>query len=136
MKALFCEYYKANVEKRKASFRAYHVSHRSARLRYFRKYHCATKHRRVRKARYSLAQPNQLLIEKYVRSGLASLLADREVMLKLKEEFKSLHATVAGSLSKTKLERTVGKLAVRRLVCKALQIRRNLAGVLLPVLSV
>ena len=131
MKALFCEYYKANSVKMKAMFRVYHATYHNARLQYFRKYHCATKQRKVRKARYSLAQPNQLLIERFFRSVLANLLADREVMFKLKEEFKSLHASVAGSLRRSELERTVGRLAVKRLVCKALQIRTNFAGVLL-----
>ena len=67
----------------------------SARLRYFRKYHSYTKLKRVTKARHSLAQPNQLTIERFYRSVNANLLADGEVFNKLKEEFKSLHADVA-----------------------------------------
>ena len=50
---------------------------------------------------------------------------------KLKEEFKSLHAGVADTLSRAELEQTVGRLSVKRLVCKALQIRRKHAGFLL-----
>ncbi|CAI8043862.1 hypothetical protein GBAR_LOCUS24346, partial [Geodia barretti] len=115
----------------KALFRDYHASHRSARLRYFRKYHTHTKPKRVTRARYSLAQPNQLTIEQCYRSVNANLLADGKVLLKLKEEFKSLHAGVADTLSKAELEKTVGRLAVKRLVCKALQIRRKHAGFLL-----
>ena len=83
------------------------------------------------KARYSLAQPNQLVIEKYYGSVKANLLADSEVLLKLKEEFKSLHAGVADTLSRAELEKTVGRLSVKRLVCEALQIRREYAGFLL-----
>ena len=50
---------------------------------------------------------------------------------KLKEEFKSLHAGVADTLSRAELEQTVGRLSVKRLVCKALQILRKHAGFLL-----
>ena len=114
-----------------ALFRDYHASHRSARLRYFRKYHSYTKLKRLTKARYSLAQPNQLSIEKFYRSALANLLADGEVLVKLKEEFESMHAGVADTLSRAELKQTVGRLAVRTLVCKALQIRRKHAGFLL-----
>ena len=131
MKALFQEYYTSHCGSRLALFREYHASNRSARLRYFRKYHSYTKLKRVTKARYCLAQPNQLAIEKYYKSVKANLLADGEVLVKLKEEFKSLHAGVADTLSKAGLEQTVGRLAVKRLVCKTLQIRRKHAGFLL-----
>ena len=116
----------------KALFREYHASHHSTRLRYFRKYHCYAKRERVKKARYSLAQPiNQLAIERCYKSVKANLLADGEALLKLKQEFKSLRAGVADTLSKAELEQTVGRLAVKRLVCKTLQIRRKHAGFLL-----
>ena len=131
MLALFREYYASHRSAMLAFFREYYASHRSARVRYFRKYHSYTKLNRVTKARYSLAQPNQLAIEKYYKSVKANLLADGEVLLKLKKEFKSLHAGVADTLSKAELEQTVGRLAVKRLVCKALQIRRKHAGFLL-----
>ena len=68
---------------------------------------------------------------KYYKGVLPNLLANNETVLKLKEEFKSLHACVADTLSKAELEKTVGRLAVKRLVCKALQIRRINAGALL-----
>ena len=123
--------YKADPEKMKALFREYHASHHSTRLRYFRKYHCYAKRERVKKG-YSLAQPiNQLAIERCYKSVKANLLADGEALLKLKQEFKSLHAGVADTLSKAELEQTVGRLSVKRLVCKTLQIRRKHAGFLL-----
>ena len=118
--------YKADPEKMKALFREYHASHHSTRLRYFRKYHCYAKRERVKKARYSLPQPiNQLAIERCYKSVKANLLADGEALLKLKQEFKSLRAGVADTLSKAEFEQTVGRLAVKRLVCKTLQICRK-----------
>ena len=135
MKALFRDYHASHHSARLDLFREYHASHRSARLRYFRKYHSYTKLKRVTKARYSLAQPNQLSIEKYFRNVQVNILADREVLVKLKEEFKSLHAGVADTLSRAELEQTVGRLSVKRLVCKALQIRRKHAGFLVATIK-
>ena len=58
--------YRAEPEVKKAVFKQYYSMHRSARLRYFRKYHCYTKRIKVTKARYSLAQPTQLVTEKFL----------------------------------------------------------------------
>ena len=122
--------YRANLNKRKAVFKGYHATHRSARLRYFRKYHCHTKRVRVTKAKYSLAQPNQLVIEKYFRCAQANLLADVEMKTKLMKQFKSQHFGVARKLSRKDLRSTVGRLAAKRLVGRSLQLRRKYAGFL------
>ena len=123
--------YRANSNKRKAAVKGYHATHRSARLRYFRKYHCHTKRVRVTKAKYSLAQPNQLVIEKYFRCAQANLLADVEMKTKLMKQFKSQHFGVARKLSRKDLGSTVGRLAAKRLVGRSLQLRRKYAGFLL-----
>ena len=128
--------YKANPEKMKALFREYHASHRSARLAAFREYR-ASHHSAMLAAfsEYHVSHRSARLryFRKYhsYRSVNANLLADGEVFNKLKEEFKSLHADVADTLSRAELEKTVGRLSVKRLVCKALQIRRKHAGFLL-----
>ena len=75
-----------------------------------------------------MAQPNQLAIEKIFRSLKANLLADSEVLLKLKQEFKSLNGGVADTLSRAELKQTMVSLAVKRLVCKTLQILGNMQG--------
>ena len=77
--ALFREYHVSHRGARLAVLQDYHASHRGARLRNFRKYHSYTKLKRLTKARYSLAQPNQLAIEKCYRSVKANLLADGSV---------------------------------------------------------
>ena len=128
MKALFRDYHASHHSARLELFREYHASHRSARLRYFRKYHSYTKLKRVTEARYSLAQPNQLSIEKFFRNVQVNILTDREVLVKLKEEFKSLHAGVADTLSRAELEQTVGRLSVKRLDCKALENMQGFGG--------
>ena len=92
--------YRAEPEVKKAVFKQYYSMHRSARLRYFRKYHCYTKRIKVTKVRYSLAQPTQLVIEKFFRCAQASLLADSKMKTKLIKQFESQHIGVARKLSR------------------------------------
>ena len=54
---------KPAAEVMKETFRKYHATHKGVRLQYSQKYHCYTKRVKVTKARYSLIQPTQLLIE-------------------------------------------------------------------------
>ena len=89
---------------------------------YFKKYHCHTQQKAVTKAKYSLAQPNQIAINKCLKSVLVNLLGDSEILFKFKEEFQSLHPDRAATLSKTDLQNTVGRLAVKKIVHKAFQI--------------
>ena len=49
----------------------------------------------------------------------------------MKEEFLKLYAGIAATLSKTELEKVVGRLAAKTLAYKALQMRRKNAGFLL-----
>ena len=79
-------YYDTHKEGRQASLRIYYDAHRNTRLRYFRKYHCCTQRVNVSKARYGLAQPSQLVMEKYCRSVLASIQGDSEMKSKLMEQ--------------------------------------------------
>ena len=123
--------YAAKPEVMKAMFQKYHTAHRNTRLRYFRKYHCCTKRVKVSKARYGLAQPSTLAIEKYYRCTQASLLADTDTKTKLTKQFKSQHLCVAAKLGKKCLESTVVRLAAKRLVGRSLQLRRKYAGLLL-----
>ena len=116
-------------------FKAYHKANRSARLKYFRKYHCCTKIKPVTKAKYRLAQPTLLVINQYVNTVKANLRANAEAMFQLEEAFKARHCGVAEQLSRDDLEMTVGRLAAQRIVSKALQVRKEHAGLLLGSLK-
>ena len=83
------------------------------------------------KNRYVLAQPNQLAIEKCLRSMLANLLGDKELLSKLKVEFQEMHPGRTATLSRAELEKAIGTLAAKTLVYKALQMRSKNAGFLL-----
>ena len=127
--------YTAQSAKRKAMFKSYHKANRSARLKYFRKYHCCTKRKPVTKAKYRLAQPTLLVIDQYINTLKASLRANAEAMSQLEEAFKARHCGVAKQLSRDDLEMTVCRLAAQRLVSKALQVRKEHAGLLLGSLK-
>ena len=127
--------YTAQSAKRKAMFKSYHKANRSARLKYFRKYHCCTKRKPVTKAKYRLAQPTLLVIDQYINTLKASLRANAEAMSQLEEAFKARHCGVAKQLSRDDLEMTVCRLAAQRLVNKALQVRKEHAGLLLGSLK-
>ena len=116
-------------------FKSYHKANRSARLKYFRKYHCCTKRKPVTKAKYRLAQPTLLVIDQYINTLKASLRANAEAMSQLEEAFKARHCGVAKQLSRDDLEMTVCRLAAQRLVSKALQVRKEHAGLLLGSLK-
>ena len=116
-------------------FKSYHKANRSARLKYFRKYHCCTKRKPVTKAKYRLAQPTLLVIDQYINTLKASLRANAKAMSQLEETFKARHCGVAEQLSKDDLEMTVCRLAAQRLVSKALQVRKEHAGLLLSSLT-
>ena len=127
-KASARSYYDAHKEGRQASLRIYYDAHRSTRLKYFRKYHCCTQRVNVSKARYGLAQPSQLVMEKYYRSVLASIQGDSEMKSKLMEQ---KHFVVPTKLTRKDLSSAVARLAAKRLVGKSLQLRKKYAGLLL-----
>ena len=81
------------------------------------------------KNRYVLAQPNQLVIEKCLRSVLANLLGDKELLSKLKVEFQEMHPGRIATLSRAELEKAIGTLTAKTLVYKALQMRSKNAGI-------
>ena len=127
--------YIAQCTKRKAMFKAYHKANRSARLKYFRKYYCCTKIKPVTKAKYRLTQPTLLVIDQCVNTVKANLRANSKAMSQLEEAFKARHGGVAEQLSRDDLEMTVCRLAAQRLVSKALQVRKEHAGLLLGSLK-
>ena len=123
--------YIAQCAKRKTMFKAYHKANRSARLKYFRKFHCCTKRKPVTKAKYRLAQPTLLVIDQYVNTVKANLRANAKAISQLEDAFKARHFGVAEQLSRDDLELTVCRLVAQRIVSKALQVRKEHAGLLL-----
>ena len=117
-------------------FKAYHKANRSARLKYFRKYYCCTKIKPVTKAKFRLTQPTLLVIDQCVNTVKVNLRANSEAMSQLEEAFKARHGGVAEQLSREDFEMTVCRLVAQRLVSKALQVRKEHAGLLLGSLKV
>ena len=122
--------YRSKPEVMKETFRKYHATHRGVRLQYFQKYHCYTKRVKVTKARYSLIQPTQLLIEKCFRLMQANPLTDKETKGNLMEQYNS--QLWCGNETKYKrFGSPVVRLPTKRLIGRSLQLRRKYAGFLL-----
>ena len=121
--------YYANPDKKKMKSRVYYTQNHKARLESFRKYHCCYRKKlcHLRKARYNLAKPKPVKAEMYVRKIQGHLLVDFEAKCKLKEIFH-MHVLQHKCAD---LEKTVCKLAARKLVNISLQQRSNSAGTLL-----
>ena len=98
----------------------------------FRKYYSTHKHDICLdgKPRYILAQPKPAQKAIYVIGLHSSLLNDFEARSNLTKAFKNLHKSVAKRMPRV-LGKTACRLAARRLLNKALQIRKEHAGVLL-----
>ena len=134
-------HYHAHPHRKKALSRANFARKRCARIMSFRKYYgCHRDDRRIaRRARYFLSQqkPRYILFqpkpcekEMYLRELQTHLSHDFEAKSQLTKAFKKLHESVAKRMPRV-LQRTVCRLAARRLLNKALQIRKEHAGLLL-----
>ena len=75
-----------------------------------------------------MAQPSQLVTEKYCRSALASLQGDSGMKSKL---MKQQHFVVPTKLTRKDLSSAVVRLAAKRFVGKSLQLHKKYAGLLL-----
>ena len=121
--------YYANPDKNKMKSRIYYTQNNKARLEYFRKYRCCYRKTicHLRKARYNLTKPKPVMTGMYLRKIQADLLSDCEAKCHLKKVF---HVDVFQH-TRADLEKTVCKLAARKLVNISLQQRSNSAGTLL-----
>ena len=124
--------YRVYPDKKKAASCIYYANNHSARLRSFRKYHCCHQKdiRLFKKARYILAQPKPTVKEMYLKDIQLNLAGNFEAMSQLRGSFKELHPGIAKQMPRV-LGRTVCRLAARRLLNKALQLRKIHAGCLL-----
>ena len=131
-KATSRAWYRAWPERKKVTSHAYFSKNRSARLFSFRRYYSNHKEDICleKKPRYVLLQPKPAEKEMYLRELQAHLFHDIEARSKLTKTFKKLHKSVAKRIPRV-LGRTVCRLAARRLLNKAMQVRKELAGLLL-----
>ena len=126
--------YYANPKKMKAAAkRLYYTKRQSDRLASFRKYHCCYRKKpsSLKKARYHLTQPKPVRTEIQVGNIQANLLCNLDAKSQLIKTFKGFH--VGKHISK-ELEKTVCRLAARKLVNNALQTRKSSAGELLATI--
>ena len=117
---------------KKAAVCSYYVKNRSVRSKSFKQYHSLHKEDicLLRRARYVLAEPKPAVKEVYLKETQAHLLCDFEARSELIKVFKQVHKSVAERMPRI-LGKTVCRLAARRLVNKALQMRKEHAGCLI-----
>ena len=135
-KALVKAWCRAHREQKSALSRAYFAKNLSARAQLFRKYYARHKDDicLTRRDRYILSQPNTGDKERYLKSLQANLLNDFEARSELMKTFRKQHESVAKRIRRV-LGRTACRLAARRLLHKALQVRKDHAGSLLKCIT-
>ena len=124
--------YRAEPDRKRATSRAYFAKNHSARIQSFREYHAC--HKKdiclIKNAKYILAQPKPADTEIYLKGMQSNLLCNYEARSELIKAFKKVHKSLAKQMPRV-LGRTVCRLGARRLLNKALQMRKEHAGYLL-----
>ena len=123
-KSAFRKSYCANTARMKRKYGVYYAQNHKARLLYFQQYHV----KKVRQVRYTLEKPKPIKIESYLRKIQANLLSNSEAKSQL---IKAFHVRGVAQNVSFDMEKTVCKLAARKLVNMALQKRSDGAGTLL-----
>ena len=123
------EQYSKHPEKKRASSRRHYSTHREKKRTYSRKQYrdnrdniCAQ-----RRAKYVLAEPKPDVKHMYVKEIQSQLLADAEARSQISDSFPKMHINAPPKVSGTAMCR----VAAKKLLNKALQIRREHAGSLL-----
>ena len=124
--------YNANPVVKKAAARMHFVKTAVAKVKWYRKYY--SKHRgRIcasRRSRYALAEPRPVVKELYVKEIQCRLVANHGARVALLEACRREYSSAAKHLPKGVMN-SLCKIAAKRLVNKALQLRKEHAGVLL-----
>ena len=131
-KAARCTKYRVNPEKEKAATRMRYVKTAGAKLKWYRKYYskhggriCA-----ARRSRYALAEPRPVAKELYVKEIQCRLVANPGARVALLEACRRECNSAAKYLPRGVIN-SLCKIAAKRLVNKALQLRKEHAGALL-----
>ena len=126
-RAAFCASYRAKPDKKRAANRKYYAKTARAKLKFYKKFYA--KHREEictsRRDRYALAEPK---LEFYVKEMQRHLLNDSGARNELMEAFKTQYKSAA---NRKVMIKAVCRIAAKRLLNKALQLRKEHAGALL-----
>ena len=129
IKAASCAYYRSNTEARKAAYsRKAKAVIKRARQYYAknRAYICANQRRK-----YELAEPKPLTKMFYVHKIKKNLMCNTRLLSKLINTFEKEHTSASNKISKGNRKTAISNLAAQRVVCKAIQVRKQYVGALL-----
>ena len=122
--------YRAKPDKKRAANRKYYAKTARAKLKFYKKFYA--KHREEiytsRRDRYALAEPKPAAKEFYVKEMQRHLLNDSGARNELMEAFKTQYKSAA---NRKVMIKAVCRIAAKRLLNKALQLRKEHAGALL-----
>ena len=124
--------YRVNPDKKKALARMYYVKAARAKVKWYKKYYAKCKGRicASRRGRYVLAEPKPAEKEFYVKEIYHLLLNDNEARIQLMKAYKRQYKSAAKRLPRVMMK-AVCRIAAKRLLNKALQLRKEHVGILL-----
>ena len=126
--------YRAHPEKKKAASKANYMADPEKKKAAFRRYAKNTPSRcTFKRHSYALAEPKLHLRYTYMKKVQDQLLDDCEATAKLLKAFKIQHATVVKAMPRV-MARSAAIIATKRLINKALHLRKQCAGSLLAVI--
>ena len=124
--------YSFDAEKKKAFSRANFIKKRAAKLSASKVYYASNKKsiRATRRGRYALAEPKPDVRQMYVKKIQRRLLGNSKARVRVTAAFKKQEGNLVKRMSRV-LGRAVCSVAAKRLLNKALQMRKEYAGSLL-----
>ena len=122
--------YVANPDKKRAAVRRNYAKTARAKLRFYKRFYAKHREERCdsRRGRYALAEPKPAAKEFYVKEMQRHLLNDSGARNELMEAFRRQYKSAA---NRKVMIKAVCRIAAKRLLNKALQLRKEHAGALL-----
>ena len=124
--------YRADPDKKKAAARMIYVKTARAKVKWYKNYYAKYRGRicASRRGRYVLAEPKPAAKEFYIKEIQQLLLKDNEARIQLMQAYKRQYKSAAKRLPRVMIK-AVCRIAAKRLLSKALQLRKEHAGALL-----
>ena len=124
--------YKTNAVKLKSIFKANYARNHDSRIKYFKAQYANNKTSicEYKRSKYVLAEPKPAIINQHVKQIQCNLLQDSQIFVQLIKAHKKQHPDLAKRMSRA-INQAVCKIAAKKVLNKALQVRKVHVGSLL-----
>ena len=124
--------YKTNAVKLKSIFKANYARNHDARIKYFKAQYANNKTSicEYKRSKYVLAEPKPAIINQHVKQIQCNLLQDSQTFVQLIKAYRKQHPDLAKRMSRA-INQAVCKIAAKKVLNKALQVRKVHVGSLL-----